>query len=67
MQIYKKCINKLFQLAVVSHKGSLPGTTQKTHKKCWQNSGGREALKSRGKGTSREALLGEDKIEWYRG
>ena len=32
-----------------------------------QNSGGREALKSRGKGTRREALLGGDKIEWYRG
>ena len=32
-----------------------------------QNSGGREALKSRGKGTTREALLEGDKIEWYRG
>ena len=32
-----------------------------------QNSGGREALKSRDKGTRREALLGGDKIEWYRG
>ena len=32
-----------------------------------QNSGGREALKSRGKGTRREALLGGDKIEWYQG
>ena len=30
-----------------------------------QNSGGREALKSKGKGTRREALLGGDKIEWY--
>ena len=30
-----------------------------------QNSGGREALKSRDKGTRREALLGGDKIEWY--
>ena len=26
-----------------------------------------EALKARGKGTRREALLGGDKIEWYRG
>ena len=25
-------INKLFQLAVFSHKGSMSGTTQKTHK-----------------------------------
>ena len=32
-----------------------------------QNSGGREALKSRDKRTRREALLGGDKIEWYRG
>ena len=32
-----------------------------------QNSGGREALKSRGKGTRREALLVGGKIEWYRG
>ena len=32
-----------------------------------QNSGGREALKSRGRGTTREALLEGDKIEWYRG
>ena len=32
-----------------------------------QNSGGGEALKSRYKGTRREALLGGDKIEWYRG
>ena len=32
-----------------------------------QNSGGREVLKSRGKGTRREALLGGDKIKWYRG
>ena len=29
----------------------------------WQNSGGREALNYRGKGTRREALLGGDKIE----
>ena len=32
-----------------------------------QNSGGREALKPRGKGTWREALQGVDKIKWYRG
>ena len=31
-----------------------------------QSSGGREALKSRDKGTRREALLGGDKVEWYR-
>ena len=30
-----------------------------------QNSGGREALKPRGKGTRREALQGGDKIKWY--
>ena len=29
----KESINKLFLLAVVSHKGFMPGTTQKTHKK----------------------------------
>ena len=32
-----------------------------------QNCGGREALKPRGKGTRKDALLGGDKIEWYRG
>ena len=63
----KLSINKLFLLAVVSHKGSMPGTTQKTQKVMGRNSGGREALKSRGKGTRREALLGGDKIEWYQG
>ena len=29
----KVVINKLFQLAVFSNKGSMPGTTQKTHKR----------------------------------
>ena len=48
-------VNKLFQLAVVSNKGSMPGTTQKKRKSNGQNSGGREVLKSRGKGTRREA------------
>jgi len=37
------------------------------HKSNRQNSGGREALKSKGKENRREALLGGDKIEWYRG
>ena len=52
-------INKVFQLALcqVPHR--------KHTKSNAQNSGGREALKSRGKGTRREALLGGDKIEWY--
>ena len=63
----KASINKLFLLAVVLHKGSMPGTTQKTQKVMGKNSGGREALKSRGKGTRREAILGGDKMEWYRG
>ena len=49
------------------HKGSMPSTTQKYTKGNGQNSGRREALKSRGKGTRRDALLGGDKIEWYRG
>ena len=61
----KASINKLFLLAVVSHKGSMAGTTQKTQRVMGKNSGGREALKSRGKGTRREAILGGDKIEWY--
>ena len=47
------------QLAVVIHKGSACRYTQKTSKSNWQNSGGREALNYRGKGTRREALLGE--------
>ena len=59
--------NKLFQLAVFSHKGSMSGTTQKHTKGNGQNSGGKEALKSRGKGTRREALLRGEKIEWYWG
>ena len=66
-KFYFLLVNKLFQLAVVSYKGSMPGNTQKTQKSNRQNSGGREVLKSRGKGTRREALLGGDKIEWYRG
>ena len=41
------------------HKGSACRYTQKTHKSNWQNSGGREALNYRGKGTRREALKGE--------
>ena len=61
----KASINKLFLLAVVSYKGSMLGTTQKTQKAMGRNSGGREALKSRSKGTRREAILGGDKIEWY--
>ena len=40
---------------------------RKHTKSDWHYSGGREALKSRGKGTRREALLRGDKIEWYRG
>ena len=35
-------------------------------RKNWQNIDGIEALKSMGKGARREALLGGDKIEWYR-
>ena len=50
------CIKALYQVPHIKHtKGN------------GQNSGGREALKSRGKGTRREALLGGDKIEWYQG
>ena len=55
LKFYFLLVNKLFQSAVVSHKGSMPGTTQKTHKSNGQNSGGRKVLKSRGKGTRREA------------
>ena len=32
-KLKKQQINKLFQLAVFLHKGSMPGTTQKTHKR----------------------------------
>ena len=47
---------------MVSHKGSTLYTTQKTHKKAnGQNTGGRKALKSKGKGTRREAPPGEGK------
>ena len=50
------CINALCR---VPHRKHTKGNGQ--------NSGGREALKSRDKGTRREALLGGDKIEWYQG
>ena len=32
-KLNKQQTNKLFQLAVFLHKGSMPGTTQKTHKR----------------------------------
>ena len=32
-KLNKQQINKLFQLAVFLHKGSMPGTKQKTHKR----------------------------------
>ena len=52
---------------MVSHKGSTLYITQKTHKKTnGQITGGRKALKCKGKGTKREVLSGKDKIEWYR-
>ena len=60
-------INKLFQLAVFLHKCFMSVLHRKHAKGNGQNSGGREVLKSRDKGTRREALLGGDKIEWYRG
>ena len=41
--------------------------TENTQRVMGKNSGGKEALQSRDKGTRREALLGGDKIEWYRG
>ena len=50
------------------HKGSACRYTQKTHKSNWQNSGGRETLNYKGKGTSREALLwGETRLSDTRG
>ena len=63
VQQSKNLVNKLPQLAVVSQKGSLPGTTQKTEKVMGKNSGVREALKSRGKGTRRDAPWGrQDRV-----
>ena len=55
----KANINKLFLLAVVSHKGSMPGTTQKTQKVMGKNSGGREVLKSRVRGPGEKPSWGE--------
>ena len=53
---------------MVSHKGSTLYTRQKTHKKTnGQITGGRKALKCKGKGTRREVLPEKDKIERYRG
>ena len=51
---------------MVLHRSSMPYTKWKTQERNGQNIDGMEALKSRGKGTRREALLGGDKIEWYR-
>ena len=42
----------------------MPYTKWKTQERNGQNIDGMEALKSRDKGTRREALLGGDKIEW---
>ena len=50
-----------------SHKCFMSVPHRKHTKGNGQNSGGREALKSRDKRTRREVLLGGDKIEWYRG
>ena len=50
----------MVRIKVLRHTGN----TQETN---GQNSGGREALKSRGKGTRAEALLEVDEIEWYGG
>ena len=61
-------INKLFQLAVFFLINALCRAPDRKHTKGnGQNSGDREALRSRDKGTRREALQGGDKIEWYRG
>ena len=50
---------------MVLHHSYMPYTKWKTQERNGQNIDGMEALKSRGKGTRREALLGGDKIEWY--
>ena len=50
----------MVRIKVLRHTGN----TQETN---GQNSGDREALKSRGKGTRKEALLEVDEIEWYGG
>ena len=50
---------------MVSHKGSMPYTTQNAHKKLM----GKTLVAGkcfRGKRTRREALPEGDKIEWYR-
>ena len=52
--------NKLLQSLVYARYH-----TENTQESNEQNYCGRKALKSRGMGTTREALLGEDKIEWY--
>ena len=51
---------------VVLHRSSMAYTKWKTQERNGQNIDGMEALKSRGKRTRREALLGGDKIECYR-
>ena len=66
-KLNKQQTNKLFQLAVFCTKAQCLAPHRKHTKGNGQNSGGRKALKSRGKGTRREALLGGDKIEWYQG
>ena len=53
---------------MVSHKDSMLHTTQKAHKKTnGKNTGGREALKSRGKGTRKKPSRGRQESSNTRG
>ena len=48
---------------MVLHRSSMPYTKWKTQERNGQNIDGMDALKSRGKGARREALLGGNKIK----
>ena len=48
----------MVRIKVLRHTGNKQETSG-------QNSGRREALKSRGKGNRKEALVEVDEIEWY--
>ena len=59
--------NKLFQLAVVSHKGSMPDIHRKNSKVMGKILVAGKYLTLGVRGQGKKPSWGGDKIEWYRG
>ena len=59
--------NKLFQLAVVSYKGSIPDIHRKHTKAMGKKLVAGKHLTLGVRGPGENPLWGGDKIEWYRG